>query len=512
MSETDLEMITVPPQSEDAARQDVTSDGRAIASSTLWQVASQVLMAALSVVTTKFVAMGLSQELAGQYNTAYGYLQLFGILADFGLYAVAVREVSKAKNREHVLGALIVLRLIILAFSLGSAVLIAWLVPHWQGTPLPLGITIAALVPTLTLAAGILRTAFQVEHRMHYVFIAEVAQRIITVILIGSIVVSGIRASTDPNIYLLFLGFGSIGALELFLTSVFFARRIVPIRPHWDPALLTHLAKQAAPYGLAYLCTALYRQFDVTLISMLRPTDFQLQNAYYGFVQRMMDMAYLLPTFLLNSALPTLSTRAARGEDTRSILGKILFAILLLGSTAALFAALWPRPLVALLTTQAYLSTATQPGSDTVLQLLSLSMFFNGIVVYSFYVLLTRHRWKPLVFTLALGVVVSLVSNVLLIPRLGFVGASVTSIVTHAFLACLLLPQAIRTMPIRFPMKEMTQWVTYSVGLAAVLYLFRPFLTSSFLTLIFGTATGLWMLGLLWSLGLTKAFPSMSRK
>ncbi len=57
---------------------------------------SQIVMAALSILTTKFVAIGLSQELAGHYNTAYGYLQLFGILADFGLYAVAVREVSQA--------------------------------------------------------------------------------------------------------------------------------------------------------------------------------------------------------------------------------------------------------------------------------------------------------------------------------------------------------------------------------------------------------------------------------
>ena len=42
-------------------------------------------MASLSILTTKFVAIGLTKELAGNYNSAYGYLQLFGILADFGL-------------------------------------------------------------------------------------------------------------------------------------------------------------------------------------------------------------------------------------------------------------------------------------------------------------------------------------------------------------------------------------------------------------------------------------------
>ncbi|MFA6039652.1 MAG: oligosaccharide flippase family protein [Candidatus Peribacteraceae bacterium] len=481
------------------------TDAQAIASSTLWQVASQVLMAALSIVTVKFVAMGLSKELAGQYNTAYGYLQLFGILADFGLYAVAVREVSKAKDRERVLGALIVLRLLILAVSLGTALAIAWLMPHWKGSPLPLGISIAALVPAFTLAAGMLRTVFQVGHRMQYVFVAEVFQRIITVALIGSVIAGGVRGTEDAGTYWLFLAFGSVGAAELLLVSFLFARRLQRIRMHWDAALLRRLFLLAAPYGVAFLCTALYRQFDVTLISMLRPQDFQLQNAYYGFVQRMMDMAYLLPTFLLNSALPILSERDGQGEDTRGLLGKTLLAILILGSTAALFGALWPRPLVGLLTTQAYLSAPGQPGSDTALRLLAFPMFLNGIVVYSFYVLLTRHRWKPLVASLTLGVFLSLALNVALIPSQGFVGAAITSIITHTFLAALLLPQALRTMPARFGRKELSQWLLYALGLGLLLFLLSPFLLTAYHTLLFGAVTALGMAGLVWGLGLGKA-------
>ena len=75
---------------------------RSIASSTLWQLSSQILMAVLSIVTSKFVAIGLSKEMAGFYNSAYGFLQIFAILADFGLYAVSVREVSKAEHKEKI--------------------------------------------------------------------------------------------------------------------------------------------------------------------------------------------------------------------------------------------------------------------------------------------------------------------------------------------------------------------------------------------------------------------------
>lgn len=481
---------------------------RQIASSTLWQFASQITMAALSIVTVKIVAVGLSKELAGNYNSAYGFLQIFGILADFGLYAVAVREVSAAKERKELLGTFLTLRMIILALSLGTALLFAWVFPAWRGTPLPPGITVAAFVPFFTLLAGVLRAVFQTNYKMHFVFIAEVTQRVVTVALMAWLLLwSGARESADASMYFGFLGAGAAGAAVLFLLTVIFASRFAVIRPHWDSALLRGLFLRALPYGIAFLCTALYRQSDITLIAALRP-DYELQNAYYGFVQRALDMGYLLPTFLLNSTLPLLAARHAKGEDTRMLLGKTLFLILLLSSTMFLFAFLWPRPLMHLLTTESYLSTATEPGSDTALRLLSFSMLLNGLVLYAFYALLARHRWKPLVIVLALGAALSLVLNVILIPRFGFIGSSVTSIVTHLFLAAVLLPVSLRSFPAAFTLDLWLRWIAYTVMLGLFLFLLMPFLRTVEATII-GLAAALaiivgasWMTGVHRKMGL----------
>lgn len=336
----------------------------------MWQLASQLTMAALSILTVKFVAMGLSKELAGNYNSAYGFLQLFGILADFGLYAVAVREVSRAENRNEVLGAIIILRCITLVFALGTALLLVWIIPAWKGTPLPLSVTISSLVPFFTLLAGIIRTVFQVNYKMHFVFIAEVSQRILTASLIGLFIFFGVRGSTDLQHLHLFLFIGGIGAFLLFLISLASGNRIMEIHPRWDRALLKKLALSAMPFGAAYFLMALYRQFDMTLIALLRP-DFEIQNAYYGFVLRMADMGFLIPTFLLNSTLPILSERGEKVEDTKKLLGKILLIILIFGSIMLLFSMLWPRPLIKLLTTDAYLSTPSYYGSDTALKIIN---------------------------------------------------------------------------------------------------------------------------------------------
>lgn len=454
---------------------------RQIAKSTLWQLGSQVIMAALSIVTVKLVAEGLSKELAGLYNTAYGYLQLFGILADFGLYAVAIREISTAggkKEQEKVLGNLIVLRCGILAVSMGTALAIAWLVPAWSGTPLPLSITIASLVPSFTLLAGILRTVFQVNHKMQFVFVAEVLQRVLTAGVMAGFVYAGVRGSENTDYLYLFLGVGSLGALLLYALSLLFGCRLMKIRPRIDADAMGNLLTQAAPYGIAYLFTALYRQFDVTLIATLRPQDFEVQNAMYGFVQRMMDMAYLLPTILLNSTLPLLSDRVKKNEDTRAFVGRIFFTIVLLSLTAFLFSFFWPRALSQLLINDSYLSTASQPGSDTALRLLSISMFMNGIILFSFYSLLARHVWKPLVSTLFLGVLISLFLNLTLIPGLGFVGASYTSVATHAMLAALLLPQSLRVLPMTLNLRMALQAILYGTILGLFLWGSAPYLDS----------------------------------
>lgn len=472
---------------------------RKIATSTLWQIGSQVVNVFLAILTVKFVAIALSKELAGNYNSAYGYLQLFGILTDFGLYAVAVRELSRSDDKGSILGNLLILRLGILVMSFAVAISIAWLLPMWRGTPLPLGITIAALVPVFTLSAGMLRTVFQVYYKMHLVFIAEIMQRVTAAVLIGWIVWTGVRGSNDLHVYHLLLFYGGIGAFVLFAILSVASLWFVRVHMRFRKQEILRYIRACAPYGIAFLCIALYRQFDLTLIAILRP-DYELQNAYYGFVLRMADTAFLLPTLLLNSVLPVLNERDEKGDDVRKLAGGTLAATLILGSLMALGAAIWARPLMQLLTTDAYLSTTTRAGSDTALRLIALPMFCNAVISYGFYMLLTKHRWQPLISTLVMGVAFSFAMNILMIPRFGFTGAAFTSVVVHILLATLLLPRALKILPVTLPRFFLLKWATLVVVTTGALFAGLPLLTSSFSTLVGMVAIGFVMAGLVFGL------------
>lgn len=461
-------------------------------------------MAALSIVTVKLVAVGLTQELAGTYNSAYGYLQFFGILADAGLYAVAVRELSRAKDEGQTLGTLVLLRLIVTGIVFAAAVGIAWSIPHWRESPLSIAITVAAFVPVFTLLAGIQRSVFQVHYRMASVFTAEVLQRVMTAGLIGGTVMLGIRQSSDPYIAWWFLAVGSIGAFVLLSLSSLLARRIVHIRIVWDPATMKRLLKLALPFGLAYLCMALYRNMDVTLIALLRP-DFELQNAMYGFALRANEMAFLIPTFLLNSTLPLVSKRLDEGADVTDLVRKTFLMVMILSVSAGLTAIFWARPLMQLLTTEQYLGVFPFAGSDTALALLGPSMILNGIVLFCFYTLLALGESKRLTWSLAIAAVLSQILNLILIPDFGFAGATVTSLVVHMLIALLLLSPTLRKLRIKESLLEWERIWMYGLLLTIVLLAIRPFLTSEIHTGFGIVALGVLAVFLVEILGIRRA-------
>lgn len=460
-------------------------------------------MAAMSVLTVKLVTVALEQDLVGIYNSSYGYLQLFGILADFGLYAVAIRELSRAKDRPRVLTALLLIRMCTVVFSMLLALALVWSVPGWRG-PFAIATSIAALVPLFTLLAGIPRTVLQVEHKMQFVFAAEILQRIFTTLTIAAFVVWGVRDSANVWLCYLFIALGGVGAVILLIVSIASANRFLRLQWPADRDLVKEIALSALPFGCAYVCIALYRQFDTTMIALLQ-SDYTRENALYGVVIRMTEMGFIIPTYLLNSTLPSLSSKDTHPERSQALLQKTFVLLLIIGLSMMLAFYFWARPLVQLLTTEAYLSTPLMPGSDTALAILALPVFLNVLVLYAFYVLLTKHRWRELLWPLAAASVLSLGSNVLLISAFdGFLGAAWNSVFIHVMLTALLLPRVLAAAPLRLEKSVWLQLAWYALLVGGALAVSAPWLDTEWKTLVASPFIGLATLAALYCSGLWK--------
>jgi O-antigen/teichoic acid export membrane protein len=167
-----------------------------------------------------------------------------------------------------------------------------------------------------------------------------------------------------------------------------------------------------------------------------------------------------------------------------SLLGKTLLAVLILGSVAATFSFFWSRPIMLLLTTAEYVTPLSSPGADTALKLLSAPQFLNGIVLFSFYVLLTRHAWKTLVLHMGIAAALSISLNLWLVPAYGFVGAISTLTIVHLFLAVTLFSAAQRALRTSFPWKTGLLWGGFFLCIAVGASVSAPYITTTVSTLI----------------------------
>ncbi len=78
-----------------------SSARRRVASNTAVQLAGKGAVLAIGAVSIAIVTRYLGPDDYGKYTLALMYMQLFGVLADVGLFTTVVREISKDPSRTE---------------------------------------------------------------------------------------------------------------------------------------------------------------------------------------------------------------------------------------------------------------------------------------------------------------------------------------------------------------------------------------------------------------------------
>src|SRR3989338_6580715 len=128
---------------------------RKILHNTLIQIAGKLVTAALSVVVLKIISNYLGAAGYGDYTTVYQFLALFGIIADFGIYTITVKEMAKDETQiPMILGNVMGLRTLLAIFAMAFAALAVFLMPDYENTLIPIGVLIATVATFFTLING----------------------------------------------------------------------------------------------------------------------------------------------------------------------------------------------------------------------------------------------------------------------------------------------------------------------------------------------------------------------
>lgn len=448
---------------------------RKILSNTLAQIIGKGVSAVLSLIGVKIITYYLGAGSYGDYSYVYEFFALFAIIADFGLFTIAVREMSNdEENIPKILGNVLSLRVIIGLITFAGIITAGFLVPSHQGTQIPYAIMIAATASLLGLTNGIITSVLQQKYKMQYDAIIKVVGKAIQIAYMFLTAFVFFTNNTHTGFYHLFWA-GVISSAAMLVFSVIVVSKYTEIRFRIDKDLMKSLLKKAAPYGLALFLSNLYFRIDGVLIYNIKGAT---EVGLYAVAIRIREALALLPLFFMNAVLPTLTKFIKEKNESYKKVLQYTFDFQFMMSVPFLVGGLLLAiPIIYLVSTPEYVSRFAEGvyGSDVALQIILFSFVIGSINIIFNYTLIAIGKQAQLLWINGSCAIFNLVANLIFIPSYGFRGAAVATVASELLVLGLVFFTAKKHLPFEISLNRTFKTLISAMAMGLVILLIeRP--------------------------------------
>jgi O-antigen/teichoic acid export membrane protein len=387
-----------------------------LAANTLVQAVGTVVASLVGFFTFAAITRGLGPEAFGDFTAATVFLLIPVVLADVGLSAALLREISADPGRtESAMRAALPLRALIAVGAVAIGVGVGLAAPFNDQTKV--AILISSVGAVLTIMTFALQPVLQAELKMHLAVAANVAGRVVTLAATLAVLAVG-------------LGFKSVVAAQVagiavtFLLHLVAVALIVPLWPVIDTRYWRRLVGGSVALGVAIALSQIFFRVDAVILALLSSAE---QVGFYGAAYKFVELAALIPAAAAASVFPPLM-RFIAADDPRAFgLVQKAFNVLLAASVPLTIVMLaYPEELIALAAGPEFSEAA---GALQILAPYALFAFANGLL---WRVVMAAHRDRLLLGTAIFVLVANIVLNVIFIPIYGFEAAAAIAVVTEA--------------------------------------------------------------------------------
>lgn len=366
----------------------------------------------------------LTPQGAGRYQFAINFIGYFETVILFGLGALLTREISKHRDQANrYVSNSVVLRLLVWLATVPILGGVIYIYVRFSGltsdTVWAVAFFFLALIPSLF--ADSLTAVFYANEKMEY----PAAITSVTTVL---------RVALGTLVLLLGYGFVGLAATSLLVNlctagilTVLARQMFFRPTPEFDPAFSREMARDSLPLMFNNLLAKVFFQVDVLV---LRPLRGDVEVGYYGAAYRYIRALDIIPSYFTMAIFPLISRLAESKRDSlvrAYVLSvKMLVLVALPIAVGTTFIA---RDLILVLAGPAYL-----PQSMIALQLLIWYMPFGFINSVTQYVLIAIQQQSFLTKAFVLGATFNILTNVLLIPRYGYVAAAAVTALSEVVL------------------------------------------------------------------------------
>lgn len=363
----------------------------------------------------------------GKYFMLLNFSLILQILLDLGLENFNRREIARHSNLlEKYLSNIITLKLIlgIIYFAICSA--IGYFILKFGAKEFKL---LSVLLFNQFLASFILyfRANLGGMHMFRLDSILSVLDRFLVIIFTGILLWGNITKTAfriEWFVYAQTIAY-SMSAIVSFLIVYVKARYI---RPRFDFKYYIAVLKQCLPYALLILLMATYLRIDTVLLGKLLVNGNEQAGIYahsYRIVEIFSNYGYLFAILLL----PIFSRMIKNKEPVAQLVQLSYTMIITPAIIVSISCAFFRKGIIDLLYDEHVITSASVFGK-------LIFSFLGMCTTYIFGTLLTANgNLKILNIIAGIGVIISIVLNLVLIPKHGVHGAAIANISTQAYMA-----------------------------------------------------------------------------
>lgn len=376
---------------------------------------SRFITAVIGLIIIGFLTRHLGQAGYGAYETVLSYLFIFTILADFGLHIIHVREISRHPEKEEFIsGNIFTLRFVLLVLVITSAVIVGFFLPYPQETKN--GILIATIFVLFSSLSQILAGIFQKYHTFYLVSFSDIVSRLVQLGLVFLAINSGLGLPA-------FIWILSLTAGLQFGITFFLSRRFIRFPFIFDFSYAKEILKISLPVAASILFTAIYIRTDALMLSLMKP---QADVGIYRLAAKLLETIVFFPALLVELIMPSFSRSALNSDDLfRQIFRKTFNILFLMAIPVVVILFFFAKPIILIIGGEAFIPSVLPLK---IMALVIGMVFLNNLGGKA---LIALELQKAGMWIYVFGAVLNIFSNLLVIPKYSYIGASFTTLMTE---------------------------------------------------------------------------------
>ncbi len=430
-----------------------------VAKNTVISFLGKVISSILGLVSVAYIARELGPDGFGNYTIVVAFLYVFSVFADFGLYNLLTREISKPKaDEKSIISNIFTTRIILLVFFFLLSFLVVVFIPTYS-LQVKMGVLLASLGFVFLSLSQVLMGVFQKYLKTILPAIADVSARVVQLFLVLYLY----QRNSD---FIDFLWVFILGAFINFCLIFFFVRKYTSFRVIFKRSDFLNILKQSWPLAVSSVLVLIYFKGDTLILSFLKSSsDVGVYNVSYKIIENII----FFPAMFVGLIMPLLSKYFISDIQSFKKVFQKSFDFLNIISIPLIFGAFYLADDIIYLIGGFEFSAAVLP-----FKILIFSIFFIFLGALFGNAIIAIHKQKEVMFAYGVAAVFNILVNIYAIQKYSYIGASFVSVLTEILATTLMFFVFYKALKIIPKIKTSLKAFLASFFMIFVMYLF-PF-------------------------------------